>query len=147
MSRDRQRDGGSWSMRNSSAQHARQLYLKAENDLAAAKIGLQHGAPLDTVCFHIQQTAEKLLKAVLSWKGVEYPFTHDLRDLLELALQHFAELERFRDTLPEYTEFAVKLRYDELPSLSMEEAQTAFGVVTDLRDWVRIEFRTHSESG
>ena len=107
MSRDRQRDGGSWSMKNSSAQHARQLYLKAENDLAAAKIGLQHGA----------------------------------------ALEHFAELERFRDTLPEYTEFAVKLRYDELPSLSMEEAETAFGVVGDLRDWVRIEFRTLSEPG
>jgi HEPN domain-containing protein len=134
-------------MKNSSAQHARQLYLKAENDLAAAKIGLQHGAPLDTVCFHIQQTAEKLRKAVLSWKGVEYPFTHDLRDLLELALKHFAELERFRDTLPEYTEFAVKLRYDELPSLSKEEAETAFGVVSDLRDWVRIEFRTLLESG
>jgi len=30
-----------------------------------ALIGLEHDAPLDTVCFHIQQTAEKLLKALL----------------------------------------------------------------------------------
>lgn len=40
---------------------ARALALKAENDFKAAQIGLDHGAPLDTICFHLQQTAEKLL--------------------------------------------------------------------------------------
>jgi HEPN domain-containing protein len=34
---------------------------KANNDLAAARIGLAHGAPVDPSCFHVQQAAEKLL--------------------------------------------------------------------------------------
>jgi len=52
---------------------AAQLLRKACNDLAAARIGLEHGAPLDTVCFHVQQAAEKMLKAALAAKDVDYP--------------------------------------------------------------------------
>ena len=63
-------------MRSSSADLARQLLRKADNDLEAGRIGLAHGAPLDTICFHIQQAAEKLLKAALAAQGVEYPFTY-----------------------------------------------------------------------
>lgn len=37
-----------------STEHARGLILKAENDLKSAEIGLEHNAPLDTVCFHLQ---------------------------------------------------------------------------------------------
>lgn len=68
------------------AELARQLFRRGTNDLLTAQIGLQHGAPLDTVCFHIQQAAEKLLKAALGTRDLEYPFTHDLRELVELAL-------------------------------------------------------------
>ncbi|MCX6638823.1 MAG: HEPN domain-containing protein [Acidobacteria bacterium] len=34
--------------------------------------------PLDTVCFHVQQAAEKLLKACLAVKDAEHPFTQKL---------------------------------------------------------------------
>jgi HEPN domain-containing protein len=43
---------------------AAQLLAKAANDLAAARIGLEHEAPLDTVCFHVQQAAEKAFQEV-----------------------------------------------------------------------------------
>jgi HEPN domain-containing protein len=88
---------------------------------------------LDTICFHIQQAAEKLLKAALAAQGVEYPFTHDLRDLLELALETYPQLERFRVNVPEYTEFAVRLRFDDLPWLTSGEASEAYEVIRDLR--------------
>jgi len=45
-------------MRSGPADLARRLFRKAGNDLLAAEIGLAHGAPLDTVCFHVQQAAE-----------------------------------------------------------------------------------------
>ena len=41
-------------MRSGPADLARRPFRKAENDLLAAGIGLAHGAPLDTVCFHVQ---------------------------------------------------------------------------------------------
>ena len=46
--------------------------LNADNNLASDKI------PFDTVCFHCQQAAEKLLKAFLVLKESQYPLTHNL---------------------------------------------------------------------
>lgn len=54
---------------------ARSDRLNVENNLAASEI------PWDTVCFHCQQAAEKLLKALLVKTGQSVPRTHDLLDL------------------------------------------------------------------
>jgi HEPN domain-containing protein len=113
---------------------AAQLLAKAANDLAAARIGLEHEAPLDTVCFHVQQAAEKLLKAALAAKEVEYPFTHELRELMELGLPHYPVLEEFTATVVDYTEFAVRLRYDDLPWVTRDEAEKAFQEVRRMQE-------------
>lgn len=50
---------------------ARQWMTKAANDLLNADNNLNAKTiPLDTVCFHCQQAAEKLLKAFLVGKDV-----------------------------------------------------------------------------
>ena len=116
---------------------AAQLRLKADNDLAAARIGLDHDAPLDTVCFHVQQAAEKLLKAALAAKDLDYPFTHELHELIELAVAHYPVLKEFTETVPEYTEFAVRLRYDDLPWVTRDEAERALREVERLREALR----------
>ncbi|MBI5281279.1 MAG: HEPN domain-containing protein [Candidatus Solibacter usitatus] len=64
-------------MKNSPADPARQLARKAVNDLAAVRIGLEHITPLETVCIHIRQAVEKPLKAMLTSRRIDYPFTHD----------------------------------------------------------------------
>ena len=48
------------------------LINKAAHDLRAAQIGIENEAPLDTVAFHRQQCAEKLIKAFLNWKQVQF---------------------------------------------------------------------------
>jgi len=58
-------------MRRSNLDFARTLARKAENDWKTASVGLEHDGPLDTVCFHLQQTAEKLIKALLECRSVE----------------------------------------------------------------------------
>jgi len=88
------------------------LLSKAEHDLRAAEIGLEHGAPLDTVCFHLQQTAEKLLKTALAWKGISYPLTHDLLALAEQACGPFPALAEFGKALADLTPYAVRARYE-----------------------------------
>jgi HEPN domain-containing protein len=42
------------------------LLEKAGNDLKLAEIGLEHGGPTDTIAFHLQQAAEKILRALLA---------------------------------------------------------------------------------
>ncbi|MEK6284632.1 MAG: HEPN domain-containing protein [Acidobacteriota bacterium] len=52
---------------------ARALMSKAESDRRMAEIGIEHDGPLDAVAFHVQQTAEKLLKALLASRSIECP--------------------------------------------------------------------------
>ncbi|NOY52990.1 MAG: HEPN domain-containing protein [Deltaproteobacteria bacterium] len=60
---------------------------KAENDLRNAEhtLSMEKNCPFDTVCFHAQQCAEKYLKGLLVSVSADFPKTHDLRLLLQLA--------------------------------------------------------------
>ena len=77
------------------------------------------GKALDTVCFHSQQAVEKGLKAVLALQDVEYPWRHDLGELLELVKPLAPEVAPFEDRILGMTPFAVEIRY--------LEACSAFG--------------------
>lgn len=61
---------------------------KAEGDFATAQreLGATDRPNYDAVCFHAQQCAEKYLKAFLQEANFAFPKTHDLTDLLALAL-------------------------------------------------------------
>ena len=61
---------------------------KAEGDFATAQRELRaiDNTNYDAVCFHAQQCAEKYLKAFLQESNVSFPRTHDLAELLTLAL-------------------------------------------------------------
>jgi HEPN domain-containing protein len=121
-------------MSKTNLQAAQALLSKADSDWQTATIGLEHDGPLDAVCFHLQQTAEKLLKALMTSRGIEYPLTHDLRDLLVLAVSHFPQLDRFRESLPQYSVYAVAMRYDATMWPSVEETREAYETVRQLRE-------------
>lgn len=53
-----------------------------------------------------------MLKALLASRAVSYPLTHDLRALLNLAVNEFPDLERFREHLIALNPYAVEMRYD-----------------------------------
>lgn len=100
--------------------YAKVLLRKSGNDLVAARAILATGKALDAACFHTQQAVEKSLKAFLAFHGVRFPFRHDLRELLALALPHLPALKTDEDAILELSPFAVEIRYDDeiLPSKS-----------------------------
>ncbi|HEY8952558.1 MAG TPA: HEPN domain-containing protein, partial [Candidatus Dormibacteraeota bacterium] len=53
----------------------------ARQDIADAEALLQKSSHFRNVCFLAQQCAEKALKAILVWNGLEVPFRHDLEHL------------------------------------------------------------------
>ncbi len=116
--------------------HARELLLKAEHDVRIAEIGLEHDGPLDTVCFHLQQAAEKVLKAALTCRDIVYPLTHDLINLLDLAEPEFPALGEFRQALPGFFPYAVRMRYDGALYPSREETVAALEIVRRLQEGV-----------
>jgi HEPN domain-containing protein len=46
----------------------------------------------DTLGYHAQQAAEKMLKAVLASRGVDYPKMHNVRVLVELLAEGGVQL-------------------------------------------------------
>ena len=69
---------------------------KAEHDLRNAEhtLTIEQDCPFDTVCFHAQQCAEKYLKALLVWKGIPFPKTHNLPSFMKISRvsDYFCEL-------------------------------------------------------
>ncbi len=85
---------------------------KAESDLTSAELCLDAGKALDTVCFHAQQAAEKLIKAYLISYGIDFPFIHNLEKLVELGAQHDPDFIGIKSLGQGLTPYAVELRYD-----------------------------------
>ena len=56
----------------------------ARSDLELARIDPPAAVLHEALCFHAQQAAEKAIKAVLLHHGVRFPYTHDIKRLLEM---------------------------------------------------------------
>jgi HEPN domain-containing protein len=112
---------------------------KAENDLVAATITLRAGreAPADTVCFPAQQCVEKCLKALLVWRGLEPPRTHDVRLLVALLpppVRPVFTLEEQRNL----TRYATVTRYPgDYDPITLTEARRAVTLARQVRRQVR----------
>ena len=117
---------------------ARQWVAKARNDLLSADNNLApHEIPFDTVCFHCQQAAEKLLQAFLVAHAVPYPVTHDLMLLLEHVLPLNQGAEALRDALALLMPYAVEVRYpDDWHEPSLDDAREVRAAAGQVLDWV-----------
>ncbi|MFH0963182.1 MAG: HEPN domain-containing protein [Planctomycetota bacterium] len=108
--------------------HARELLKKAEHDLVAARATLATGEATDMVCFHAQQAAEKSLKSLLAMKDVQYPWRHDLAELLELIRAHYPYLKFPTQDIVALSPYAVAARYDEAWAPAAPEACQALAI-------------------
>jgi HEPN domain-containing protein len=79
--------------------------LNIENNLSASRI------PWDTVCFHAQQAAEKLLKAYLVYHGHPLIRTHDLVALLAACTEINADLAALQQDCQRLSYYGVSSRY------------------------------------
>jgi HEPN domain-containing protein len=86
---------------------------KAEQDYQTAEVmARKRKIPVpDVVGFHSQQCIEKYLKALLVLKKTEFPKTHDLIELLEIAIATEPLLETRRPDLRILNPFSVQFRY------------------------------------
>jgi len=105
--------------------------------LAEHALKIDGGCPCRLVAYHAQQCAEKHLKAYLVFHGVDFPYTHDLQELLAICSEHGgwpAELKAAR-TL---TYYAISTRYPgEADEVSLKEASEAIRLSGQVRDAVR----------
>ena len=89
---------------------ARTWIAHARGDLALAEAPPPPGVPLELLCFHAQQAAEKALKAVLLSLDVVPPRTHDIGALLELVEARLLVPPALRAAAA-LSDYAVVMRY------------------------------------
>lgn len=89
---------------------ARKWVSYAEEDLRLAKHGLKisSSCPYRLIAYHAQQCAEKYLKAYLVFKQVDFPYTHNIRSLIQLCIGDW--IVEISDA-DELTPYAVTTRY------------------------------------
>ena len=111
---------------------------KAEGDFATAQRELRarKSPNYDAACFHAQQMAEKYLKAFLQMNGLAPPRSHDLVELLALALSFQPHLALLESDLKSLNAFAVQFRY---PGQSAEKTDARSAV--EAAKVVRVQLR------
>jgi len=115
---------------------------RSDSDLLTCERLLSFEEPTaDTILFHAQQAVEKALKGYLIDKQIEFPKTHDLRYLLQLARKHDDAFTSLKD-IASMNAYAIETRYPE--SMEWIDEVDVAGVVQRAREvcewiWPRVE--------
>ena len=115
------------------------LLRKAEQDMTVLEIPPQTWPVPDEVWgFHAQQAAEKLIKSVLAWRDVPFPFTHRLFELADLLSDSGLPFPVQFELLLDLTPFAADLRYSELSTRDDPQLDRVhlLSLIHQLRQWV-----------
>ena len=112
---------------------------KGDHDLLAGELILKGGkqTPFDTACFHAQQSVEKYLKALLTSMKVEFPYTHDIRVLVQRVRSRITQ-DIDEASLIALNRYAIQTRYPGDPEpIDRPEAMKAMATARKLRKIVR----------
>jgi len=96
-------------------------------DLRAAKTLYKHltPRPLEIICYHTQQCAEKMLKGFLIANSISAPRTHDLPLLCDMCIVIDKRLSALSDVCDFLTLFGVGARYPNEIEILEEDATKA----------------------
>jgi len=116
---------------------------RARSDLQLGRVALNTpGVMSEDVCFHAQQSAEKSLKALLTYLNADFPRTHVLEVLLDLLKGYGVNVPSIVDEAFELTQYAVQTRYPgEWEPVTQEEAIIALERASVVLNWVQGEMK------
>ncbi len=125
-------------MDNPNYEEVQQWLIKSQRDLKVAWVLFKNEESLlDAVVYHCQQSAEKSLKAYLTYQNIVFRKTHDLDVLIDLCCQSEASFQDLKDGADTLTPYATEFRY---PSDTIEpkkyEAEEALNIASLILDSV-----------
>ncbi len=115
----------------------RRWLVKAHRDLAAVRQLLSADpASTDIAAFHSQQAVEKLLKAFLVFREIQFEKVHDLGVLLEQCAGCDRDFVGLTEDVTPLSAYAVAFRYPGSTDPTKEEAESAYSVAQRVWDFV-----------
>lgn len=122
--------------RNNSPEDPREWLVRARSNLNLAKTQSED-VLLEDLCFEAQQSVEKAVKALLIFYDMDYPYTHDLADLLSSLKENIdANIPDTVEQIPRLTRYAVAARYPG-PSgtVTEEDYDRALKIAKETLEW------------
>ena len=114
----------------------REWMNRARSNLAMAKLETE-GIYLEDLCFNAQQAVEKAIKALLMKLDVEFPYVHDIAQLVTLLERPVQEIPGFVREAEQLTQFAVFSRYPGLaPPIKRQEYDEAVATAEQVVRWI-----------
>jgi len=102
------------------AEIALRLLALAQRDMTSFRALTTHPeVDISATGFFAQQAVEKCLKSVAEYHGIVFRKTHDVDELVDLLLQHDIAMPFPPEQFSHLNPFAVILRYEETPFISM----------------------------
>ena len=115
-------------------------FAKHDSDTAAYLLDNMRNPPLEIICFHCQQAAEKSLKGLLTAKGLSFERKHDLSYLLDL-LSYASPCDTvLYNACARLTPYGTAVRYPGIKEISMDDAKRAVSNMHRIERWVKKEF-------
>jgi HEPN domain-containing protein len=122
-------------------QETKQWLDFAVQDLGVAQhlFDTYYPKPLEIICYHCQQAAEKALKAVIIANGCPggLPKVHDLSFLLGRMKNYVQIDDLYYDCADALTPYGVSVRYPNELSLEERHATEAIKQARTILDWVK----------
>ena len=107
-------------------------YALANYNAAVNMARLHNPVPIEIVCYHCQQAAEKILKAYVIAKKETYIKTHDLVTLLNQCKQHSPDFDKCAKSCMKLTTYASLSRYPSYVEITGDQMKQALKAVLSI---------------
>ena len=118
---------------------------RAKSNLELAHAKNSPSIYYEDLCNQSQQSAEKALKGLLIYYGVEPEFTHNI-DVLINELKKFTEIPEKIKMAVKLTKYAVFTKYPgEYDEITKEEYEKSIKIANDCLEWVEEKIKKRND--
>lgn len=114
-------------------------YAKFDFDTVNHLYKYMRPQPLEIICYHSQQAAEKLLKALLTAKDISFNKSHDLTYLFDLYGDTSTESSKIYEACARLTPYGVSVRYPGGKNIVENDTKIAIQDMNIVKNWVSKE--------
>jgi len=112
-------------------------FVKMDQNTACHLFESMHPQPLEIICFHCQQAAEKAIKALFILKEIEVIKIHDLAILLHKIEAFFSVPVAVKNAGDDLTPFAATFRYPQSPDIDEALTRKALADMETVITWCK----------
>ena len=116
---------------------AEEWFKIADLDLSSAEfLQKMNPVPIEIICFHCQQSAEKYLKGFLALSGEDIKKTHDLIQLNKMCQEYDKNFETIAEECLMLTDYGVQVRYPFPMDVIESDMKVALRSAQKIKDFV-----------